>query len=1042
MPKQLLLLAVMLYCFAGSPFGQQYYFRRLQVENGLSNNTVFCSAQDNNGFLWFGTKDGLNRFDGYSFKVFRNNPQDTTSLGSSYIHSLYIDREGTLWAGTRKGLYRYDAHRENFHLLEPTRDKDVRDIKKDNKGNVWLILGLSLCRYNMLTGAFQYYPGLTNATSLCLPADGTVWVATTSGKIARYNSADEDFAFHDLFHHSKPVRSRWIEKIYESGDHGLLAGTANQGLKLFDRQTGSYRDLFSHNTDNTEIYVRDIVQSGPSEYWIASETGVYVYHADQNRYVNLQKNHNQSYSIADNAIYTLCRDKEGGIWAGSYFGGLSYYPKQYSHFEKFFPGYTAGALQGNVVREICEDHFGQLWIGTEDAGLNKLDRATGRFVHFQPAGKTGDISHSNIHGLLAEGNHLWIGTFEHGLDLMDISTGKVIRHYDASAASGLKSNFIITIYQSHTGQVLLGTGAGVYIYKKQQDHFCQIPGIAENDFIHSLAEDYHGVLWAGAENNGVYRYNPANGRIDNFRYNPADSNSIGSDKINGIFEDHARRLWFATEGGGLCLLNSDNHSFTRYTTANGLPSGFVFRILEDSTHHLWFSTSRGLVCFNPDKKDIRVYNKEDGLLSDQFNYNSAYKDAKGTMYFGSVKGLLSFNPQNFSSNNYPAPLYITGFQVHGHEFDISSPDSAAVLSLLYTNKIVLKHDQSSFSIDFAALSYSAPEKTAYAYLMQGLDRDWTYLKTNRKAYFTELPPGNYVFRVKAAVDGNAFGKETSLAIQVLPPFWLSNTAFILYTVLLAGMVWWMIRSYHRRHEEKNRREIERLEHEKEKELYKAKTDFFTHITHEIKTPLTLIKGPVEDMLAEYGTDPKLGKRLGMVEKNTDRLIELTNQLLDFRQTESSAFSLNFSSTDFSALLAEVYQQLLPVAEQKQLQYTLSIPPAPVIAFIDPEGCRKILVNLLGNATKYARQQVYIRLSCEHKEYFILHVSNDGYIIPADMQKKIFEPFFRIPETHHEKGTGIGLAIARSLAQLHKGSLELAPFNGLRNTFILYLPFSQ
>lgn len=1024
---------------------QQYYFKRYQVENGLSNNTVFCSAQDKAGFMWFGTKDGLNRFDGYSFKVFRNKEEDPSSVGSSYIHSLLANDDGTLWVGTRKGLYKYDPVQESFKLFAASEGKDTRDIKRDKQGNLWIIFAMQLYKFDVAASKLVPFANFTNATGICVTTDGSVWIATTNGNIATYNKGTNSFSFYNVFDHSKPVGSKWIEKIYEAGPNTLLIGTSNQGMKSFDRSTLVYKDVLTYNEDKTETYVRDIVQYNPHEYWIATEAGIYIYNTQTEKFTHLQKDYSDPYSISDNAIYTLCKDNEGGVWAGTYFGGVSFYPRQYAYFEKYFPSREVHGLWGNAVREICEDKYGNLWIGTEDAGLNKLDRTTGLFYHFQPSGEKGSIAYSNIHGLLAVDDELWIGTFERGLDIMNIRTGKVIKHYAASGQpNAFRSNFIITMHRTRSGKIFIGTGIGLYEYDPVSDGFVSISSIAPNDFIYALYEGADGTLWVGTENHGLFSYNPVTKESKPFPENAANKNSIGNYKINGIFEDKQQCLWVATEGGGLCMFNKKQNTFKRYNAQNGLPSDFVFSILQDDKNNLWATTSRGLVCLDPGNDRIKVYSKEDGLLSDQFNYNSGYEDTQGNLYFGSVKGLIRFNPHQFTGNTFVPPLFITGFQVYNKELSLSTKDPAIKKSVLFADKISLKHDQSSFSIDFAALSFTSPERTEYAYIMEGLDKKWTYLSANRKAYFTELSPGSYTFRVKASTNGSSFDNEIKLVIEIMPPFWQSGAAYVLYFTLACIVLYLLIRNYHHRHEEKNRRKIELMEHEKEKEIYNAKIEFFTNVTHEIRTPLTLIKGPVEDMMEESADIPKIQSSLKIVEKNTNRLIDLTNQLLDFRQTESSGFSLDFTTTDITALLVETYQQFKPMATQRKLQYTIDLPTAPLIAPADVEACRKILSNLFSNAIKYGVEKVEVILhQWQHGDRsFVIEIRNDGFLIPHDMREKIFEPFYRIKETQKQKGTGIGLSIARSLAELHKGSLVLGePVNGL-NTFILSLPFTQ
>lgn len=1027
-------------------YGQSYYFRHYQVENGLSNNAVICSLQDGRGFMWFGTKDGLNRFDGYTFKVFRHNPQDSASIGSNFIHCLFEDADGTLWVGTENGLYRYDNSTESFDLLQIAPKGQVRAIQADSTGNIWFVSGFSLFRYHQASHQLQYFStdSFFEASSLCLSPDGTIWVATTNGYLQKYNARTGAFKAYDMFSHSQRPVSRWIEKICSTRDGSILAGTSNQGVKQFNIASGTYTDILAYNDDHTEIFVRNFLQTADHEYWIATETGIFIYNTLTGSTKNLRKMYNDPYSISDNAVYTFCRDKEGGIWAGTYFGGVNYYPTQYTPFRKYFPKTGENSLSGNVVREIHADRYNNLWIGTEDAGLNRLDPTTQRFTHFQPGNTAGCISYTNIHGLLLDGDDLWIGTFEHGLDVLNTRTGKVTRRFNMqSGLSALKSNFIYCIYRPPGGPIMLGTTKGAYQYDTVRNDFAPFQGLPPYNWYSCLLQDRSGVFWAGTYGNGVHFYDPSTGKKGNLRYLENDAHSLSSDRINSIFEDANGHLWFATEGG-LCRYNRAQNSFTRYTTENGFPSNFMLCILEDKQANLWISTSRGLSCFNPGNGSVKTYTKANGLLSDQFNFNSAYKEASGRMYFGSGKGFISFNPEEFIQNTFAGPVYITGFQVHNRELPIAANGSPLQRSVTSTDRVRLSYHQSTFSIDFALLSYTAPEIAEYAYKMDNLDKSWTYLKTNRKAYFTELAPGTYIFRVKARNSGGAWSPtETSLVIEIMPPWWRSWWALVLYAVLVTGIVWYIIRNYHKRIEEKNRRRIELFEAAKEKEVFKAKIEFFTNVAHEIKTPLTLIKAPLEKVIRKAGHMQEIRDSLFIMERNTNRLVGLTSQLLDFRQTELNGYSLSFVKANIPDLLEEMYTSFKTLAEQRQLECSLDMPPA-LYAYVDIEAFNKILGNLLGNAIKYAATVVSVRLLAlrEEDNYFIIEISNDGHLIPEEMKEKIFEPFFRLKETEMQKGTGIGLALSRSLATLHKGTLMLQPGNHHLNVFVLRIPVHQ
>jgi ligand-binding sensor domain-containing protein/signal transduction histidine kinase len=1038
---------VLLFFIASKLAGQSsYYFRHLQVENGLSNNAVICCVQDQKGFLWFGTKDGLDRFDGYSFKIFRNNPDENNSIGSNFIHTLYVDPSGILWVGTEKGLYKYDATTESFSWLTTPFKEQITDIKMDARGNLWFISNFNLFRYDERSKKLEQFrvPDYFEATSVCTLPDSSVWVSTSGGLLKKYDFGIHSFQSFNVFGHSQKTVSNWIEKLYSLQNGNLLIGTSNQGVKLFDTRSLTYKDILTYNADKTEIFARNFVQTSPDECWIATESGIFIYNMNTGKAINLHKEYNNPYSISDNAVYNFCRDKEGGIWAGTYFGGINYYPKQPLSFTKYFPEKGKNSLSGNVVREVHQDKYGHLWIGTEDAGLNKYDTASGLFTSFQPTGAKDDISYTNIHGLLATGNELWIGTFEHGLDVMNIQTGKIIRHYSKNTDSNsLKSNFIYCIYQSPAAEIMLGTTIGAYRYNRAADNFTVLKGFPVFTWYSSLLQEQSGTIWACTYGNGVYYYDTKTNKGGNFRYNSQDKKSLASDRVNNMFEDSKGNLWFATEGG-LCKFDRQKNNFIRYTTDNGLPTNFILSLLEDSKKNLWISTSRGLVCFDPVTAGSTIYTKANGLLNDQFNFSSAYKDAQGRMYFGSVKGLISFRPDEFTKSNFIPLVYITGFQVNNKDIVINKAGSPLIRSITYTNKIKLTHSQSTFSIDFASLSYTAPEMSEYAYKMEGLEKDWTYLKTNRKVYFTDLTPGSYTFKVKAAINNEGWnGPESTLLIEILPPWWASIWAWLAYFSVAAAIIYLFVRNYHRRVNEKNRRKIELLEHEKEKEIYQAKIEFFTNVAHEIKTPLTLIKGPMEKIMKKNGHATDISGNLRLMEKNTNRLIELTNQLLDFRKTETKGFSLSFVKTDISAILEDTYSSFKVLAEPKNLVYQLTLPEYEIYAYVDTDAFSKILSNLFNNAVKYARSEIQVSLILANEEnIFQIIIQNDGHLIPVEMKEQVFEPFFRMKETEKQAGTGIGLSISKSLAELHKGKLELCDRQNKMNVFVLSLPVHQ
>jgi ligand-binding sensor domain-containing protein/signal transduction histidine kinase len=1030
---------------AGKLLAQPFSFNHLQVESGLSNNSVLCSLQDDKGFLWFGTKDGLNRFDGYAYKIFRNNADVSNSIGSNIIYALHQDKYHVLWIGTERGMYCYNPLSESFSLLKVTDGIDVTHIQSDSDGNLWFIGRAQLYKYNKKTNRVTFYKVFEfPLTTLCITKNNIIWVSMLDGSLIKLDVKGRSSASYNLFSHSPEATSKAVQTIFDADNGQLFIGTTNQGVKAFDTQTNTYTDLITYNAQHDELFVRDFIKQTNNQYWIATESGIYVYNTVTKKCTVLTKQYDNPYSLSDNAVYTFCMDKEGGIWAGTYFGGLNYYAKPFNYFEKFFPGQGDNSLTGNAVREIHADSQHNLWIGTEDAGLNKFDIVLEKFYAIKPLGAKKSMANMNVHGLLVDGDKLWIGTFEHGLDVIDIQTRKVTRHFSANSYPySLKSNFIYSLYKTRAGNILACTGTGIYSYSKSAGYFIALASFPDNKFYTSIYEDAQGTIWAGTYRDGLYYHNPATKVHGVYINNPGEKTSLPNNRINNIFEDSGHHMWFATEEG-LCTFAGDNKGFIRYTTKNGLLSNVIYTMLEDDYKNLWISTSKGLACFNIVNKSISVYTKANGLLSDQFNYNSAYKGTDGTLYFGCLKGMIRFNPEKFKINKFMPPVYITGFQVNNKELAINKNKSPLKRSILYIDTIVLNYTQSSFSIDFAALGFTSPQMTQYAYKMEGLDKDWTYIRSNRKAYFTKLNAGTYIFNVKGSNSSKVWSNHTKrLVIIITPPFWASYYAYGFYLLSVILLIYAFIRRNHRHIEEKNRRKILSLENEKKKEIYEAKIAFFTHVAHEIRTPLTLISGPLERVIKKVKPDTDTGEYLKIMARNTDRLLTLTNQLLDFRKTETHDFSLSFVKTDIVTLIKDNLLRFSPAIEVKNLTIDIVYPKDPLFAYTDVEALHKILSNLLDNAIKYASGKIRLKVfTDDDSKNLTILISNDGYTIPYAMKDKIFETFFRLKSAGKEAGTGIGLPLARYLAELHKGTLTLQQSSDGLNTFALIIPVHQ
>ena len=1010
-----------------SVYAQSYYFRHFEVENGLSNNTVQCIIQDHNGFMWFGTKDGLCRFDGYHFKTFHITRNDKNALSRDNIMSLAIDSSNRLWVGEEGGLCWFDTQAEQLVLVTDTLHW-VSHMTLGKDGQLWFLSVSGICRYSAGTKRVSLVvpPEHVSPTALCIGQDGTPWFAT-KGYLWHFNTSTGIFHKYDVFSHSPATTSEDIFEMASDTDSSLFLGTASQGLKQFNRTTSGYTDLVTHSANGTSLFVRDILLPDKNEVWLATESGILIFNRQTGKAQSITRKYLDPYALSDNAIYALCRDKEGGIWAGTYFGGVNYLASPPLNFEKYFPDNSGQSISGNAVREICRDSAGNIWIGTEDAGLNKLDPATQKTTHFLPGSKPGSISYSNIHGLVVVKDKLWMGTFFHGLDVMDIKTGKVDRHYTAgNGPHDLKSNFVSSLSQTKAGAIYIGSSAGLFSYNAARDNFDAIGGLTA--FVTCMLEDtVTGTIWVGTIGNGLYLFDPRRNEVRHYENDLLDQN-ISLMSITSICKDSHDNFWITTDGNGLWRFSHGTAILKRYTLADGFPSNIGYKVLEDLNGALWVTTSRGLVNMNVSSGAVTVYTRADGLLNDQFNYNSGYRDPQGRLYFGSTRGMISFDPSSLHKSRFIPPVFITGLQVNNAEVNIGK-DDILKKSILLTDAITLAHDQSSFSVDFAALGYTDPEKIDYSYKMEGVDEHWNMPGGNRKVYFTDLKPGSYTFRVRASIPHQYDTPEKDLQIEILPPLWATKWAWLIYFLAVTSVSWFLLRSYY---------EIEKSK--KAKAMIDAKMTFLINMTHEIRTPLTLIRGPVDNLREMTDVFPEITEDVKMMEKNTQRLMNLVDQVLDFRQTEIAAFSLQFTLVDINEMLTEIYEIFEPLAQKGKLNYRMELPDPAVTTMADKEALNKIFTNLFSNAIKYAEGQVMIKLNTPGKEEnsISMEVKNDGPLIPAEMAEKIFEPFFRLNGTR-QNGTGIGLALARSLAELHKGTLYLQQPAERENVFVLKIP---
>ncbi len=1028
----------------------RYYFRSLEMSGENPMHSISSILQDHQGFLWFGSmKNGLCRYDGLSFKYYN---QEHGNLKNSFVTTLYEDENKEIWVGTDAGVYIYSPHTESIRRFLKKSDQgtsilnSVTTISGDGKGAIWISVdSQGLFRYDSKSGdLMNYFVAKSsqtlphNITRFLAAPNSVFWIALYSDNL--YFSTNQLKTLTPFVSNTgeQPFKGETIYKILPAPNNCLYIATSKGGVKEINLADKSVRTLLSVDEKGKNIYMREIMFYSENELWFGTESGLFIYTLSNGQFTHLQAHNGDSYSLSDNAIYALCKDREGGIWIGSYFGGINYYPKQYTHFEKIYP--QAGMRDiGLRIREFSDSNDGTIWIGTEDAGLYNYNPADGTIQHFQHP-----LLYSNIHGLYRDGDYLWVGTFSKGLNRINLRTKELKNYMEGSMPNSLNASDVFTIGRRSKGGIWIGTTYGLLWYNYATDEFTRIPEL-NGVFVYDLTEDCHGNLWLATYVNGLYRHDAKSGKWEHFQHEEKNPYSLPSNKILSIFEDSKGQMWFTTNSGGFCRFDPSSRRFVSYDFQKGLPSNTIYQIVEDHNGLFWVTTNNGLVCFNPSTEEIKLYTQADGLLSDQFNYQSSYRDRSGKIYLGGIHGFIVFNPSNFVQNTFIPPVVLTDFRLFDKEAPIGTKKSPLKESITWTEELVLASNQNTFSFRIAALSFQAPQKNKLIYKLEGFDTDWHSVGQLPIISYSNLPYGAYEFKVKGSNSDGVWNENVRiLKIHILPPFYLSWWAYCIYVIVGGIAVWLTFRAFKTRTAERNRREMDKFEQEKERELYTAKIDFFTNVTHEIRTPLTLIKAPLENLLNKKKLDPEVEEDLKIMDRNTNRLLNLINQLLDFRKTERQGFKLSFVSCDVVQILQSIVIRFIPFARQKEIEFLQEIPVDPMWVDMDQEAFTKMMSNLLTNAIKHAQSRLC--LSCvRDMETNMLRVlvRNDGLVIPVEMREEIFKPFIQYKEVSRKTaiGTGIGLALSRSLAELHQGTLSMTDSTEY-NEFLLCLPLTQ
>ena len=790
-------------------------FETLSLEQGLSQISVLSIVQDDNGFLWFATEDGLNKYDGYQFTIFRHDPVDPNSLVHAWIHALYRDRSGILWIGTHNaGLDRYDPVKEEFthYQMDPDdpgtlSDNIVRAIHEDRSGALWVGTDNGLNRLDRETGRWtRYFNDPDDPASLSHNAirsvyedsAGLLWIGTDGGGLNEFDREAGMFVRY-RFEPGNPgsLSHDEVRAIFEDASGALWIGTNGGGLNRFDRESGSFTS-YRHDPSDPNSLSHDevfaIYEDRSGNLWVGTNGGgLDLFDRRSGAFTRYRHDPNDPHSLSHDDVYAIYEDPAGVIWIGTYGGGISKYDAKRKKFRLYrHDPNDPNSLNTSFIWSIYEDENGILWVGTHDGGLNRHDRRNGEWTHFvNDPGDPHSLSNDNVRVVCVDrSGTFWIGTHGGGLNRFDPETGRfTLYQHDPDDPASLGHQEIRWIYEDEAGTLWICTnGGGLDAFDKDRGTFThyradpQDPHSLSSDFARVVLEDSEGVLWVGTHGGGINLLERESGRFTQLRADPHDPHSLNSDHILTFFEDSSGVLWIGTWDGGLNRFDRDSKRFRAYTVRDGLASNAVYGILEDSDGNLWLSTNNGLSRFDPRNETFKNYNVKDGLQSNEFNGNAFFESPSGEMFFGGIGGLNTFYPDEIVDNPYIPPVVITSFQKSNREVQLD-------VSISEAEELVLSYKDYVFSFEFAALDYSVPEKNRYAHKMEGLDEDWIYTDASKRfASYTTLPPGHYVFRVKGSNNDGVWNEEGAwIDITITPPFWMTWWFRTLMLLLVLGI---------------------------------------------------------------------------------------------------------------------------------------------------------------------------------------------------------------------------------------------------------------
>lgn len=1030
-----LILCLLLSALSGYA-DEEMLFKHYSLEEGLSHTTIYDIVQDRNGQMWFATGYGLNRYNGTRFIVYKNDRKDPNSIFENHIRSLFVDSQSRLWIGTQLGICRFNDENEtfvNFPYAESGHALNVLSIIETAPGR--LILGTSRGLYSFFEGRYeqlQAFPKI-RITAIC-PYNGALLLGSDEGLYA-----------YDLdSNRCKAIDPRLLDKVVmailpdKHSPTKIWVGTEGQGLILFDMKTQSYVE-FRHSTDKKSIssdYIRGLCYDSSNRLWIGTFLGLNVTGDEGASFSSFFHDKNDPQTISQSSIRTICLDNQGGMWFGSYFGGVNYYHPKLNRFVNLSNS-EDNLLSDNIISVMHVDSKDNIWIGTNEQGLNYYDTASGSFKYYKhdpddPHSISGNIVKAIIDD---HDDNLYIGTYDGGLC-----------YYDAArdwfspvsfASSNVYSNAVYALVRGAQRKIWIGTLDGLFLFDPR-DGACRLinqdrnGNRLPNQQIMALYRDTRGKIWIGTDS-GLNRYDEATGLFEVAPSPVTDYRSYCC-----FVEDTKGNVWIGTRSG-LIKYEPQTDAFIDLSTTIGFPDIIIYGIIEDDFGSLWISTSNGLINFRPGINDWFTYTEADGIVCNHFSFYSYCKTADGRMFFGSINGITSFSPESIHKNQYTPQPVIDELTLFNKPVRPHDATGLLKTSILYTHRVKFAPRQSTFGFRFSVPNYLSTQNNLFAYKLEGYNKEW--IQTSQAgAEYSNLKPGRYRFRLKAANNSRIWGEEMEPVTVIVSPFWWQTWwAYLLFALIVILLIRKWIAYSTNKERLTHELELEKRDKQRIEQLNESKINFFINISHEFRTPLTLIISPLYEILKRGVNDEWLQSQLRYIERNAMRMMDLVNMVLDYHRSELGMMSLNVGRGDLAKDIQDIFDMFVYITRSKGIHYELKYTAHPADPYYDRRILERILSNLLSNAVKHTQKGGHITLRAAEREgMLVFEVQDTGRGIPASKLPYIFDRFYQVKGAVN--GTGIGLSLVKNLVELYHGRITVQSTEGVGSLFRVEIPY--